>query len=141
MDGLLATELRAPVLRWPPKPMRRWEIIAGIRRSNTAEAIAAAMAAVPPAVTSAYMRTSPSLGRNCRMGVTFTVHATKKLLDRLRQPRVDPADAEASITALGPWYATAVMWRPQVALFVNERTLLPVLLPLAPASTCSSGSR
>ncbi len=36
---------------------------------------------------------------------------------------------------LGDWYATALFWRPQVALFVNESTLLPVLMPLAPAAT------
>jgi hypothetical protein len=36
---------------------------------------------------------------------------------------------------LGQWYATAVFWKPQVALFVNEGTLLPVLMPLAPAAT------
>jgi hypothetical protein len=28
-----------------------------------------------------------------------------------------------------------LFWRPQLALFVNEPTLLPVLLPLAPAAT------
>jgi hypothetical protein len=28
-----------------------------------------------------------------------------------------------------------VFWKPQVALFVNEPTLLPVLMPLAPAAT------
>ncbi len=35
---------------------------------------------------------------------------------------------------LGNWYATALFWKPQVALLVNEKTLLPVLLPLALAS-------
>lgn len=35
---------------------------------------------------------------------------------------------------LGSWYATALFWRPQVALFVNESTLLPVFTPLAPAT-------
>lgn len=62
----------------------------------------------------------------------FTIHATKKLLDRLKQPVVDPVDPA---TELGNWYATALFWKPQVALFVNERTLLPVFMPLAPAST------
>lgn len=38
-------------------------------------------------------------------------------------------------TALGDWYATALFWRPQLALLVNERTLLPVLVALAPAAT------
>ena len=37
--------------------------------------------------------------------------------------------------ALGNWYATAIFWKPQLALVVNERTLLPVLMPMAPAST------
>jgi hypothetical protein len=34
---------------------------------------------------------------------------------------------------LGSWYATVLLWKPQVALLVNEKTLLPVLMPLAPA--------
>jgi hypothetical protein len=37
--------------------------------------------------------------------------------------------------ALGNWYATALFWKPQLALFVNEKTLLPVLMPLAPAAS------
>jgi Domain of unknown function (DUF6933) len=36
---------------------------------------------------------------------------------------------------MGQWYATAMFWKPQVALFVNEPTLLPVLMPLVPATT------
>ena len=32
-------------------------------------------------------------------------------------------------------YATVLFWKPQVGLFVNESTLLPVLLPFAPAAT------
>jgi hypothetical protein len=31
---------------------------------------------------------------------------------------------------LGSWYATVLLWKPQVALLVNEKTLLPVLMPL-----------
>jgi len=62
----------------------------------------------------------------------FTIHATKKLLDRVKQPVVDPVVAA---TELGNWYATALFWKPQVALLVNERTLLPVFMPLAPATT------
>lgn len=61
----------------------------------------------------------------------LTVHATKKLLDRVGPP----GPAEESSTLLGPWYATALFWKPQVALFVNESTLLPVLMSLAPAAT------
>jgi hypothetical protein len=61
------------------------------------------------------------------------VRATKKLLDRIGPPNLD--EGEQSTTLLGQWYATAVFWKPQVALFVNEPTLLPVLMPLAPAAT------
>jgi hypothetical protein len=42
---------------------------------------------------------------------------------------------EKPTTSLGNWCATAVFWRPPVAGFLNERTLLPLLLPLAPATT------
>ncbi len=62
----------------------------------------------------------------------FTIHATKKLLDRVKQLVVAPIEPA---TQLGNWYATAVFWKPQVALLVNERTLLPVFMPLAPATT------
>ncbi len=64
----------------------------------------------------------------------FVVHATKKLLDRLR-PAGLASPPGGSTTMLGNWYATALFWRPQVALLVNEATLLPVLMPLAPAAT------
>jgi hypothetical protein len=36
---------------------------------------------------------------------------------------------------LGDWYATVLFWRPQVVLVVNEATLVPLLMPLAPAAT------
>ena len=62
----------------------------------------------------------------------YTLHCTKKLLDRLKGEVVAPRPAT---TLLGNWYATAMFWRPQVALLVNERTLLPVLMPLAPVHT------
>jgi hypothetical protein len=61
------------------------------------------------------------------------VRAIKKLLTRLRSPTLQ--DGEHSTTLLGQWYATALPWRPQVAMLVNEPTLLPVLMPLAPAAT------
>jgi hypothetical protein len=61
------------------------------------------------------------------------VRATKKLLQRVGQPTLQ--DGEHSTTLLGEWYATALLWKPQVALLVNEPTLLPVLMPLAPAAT------
>ena len=60
------------------------------------------------------------------------VHGTKKLRDRLRT--FPPYGSERSTTSLGDWYATVMFWRPQVALFVNEVTLLPVLVPFAPAA-------
>ncbi|MEH1017765.1 hypothetical protein V6U90_32435 [Micromonospora sp. CPCC 206060] len=59
------------------------------------------------------------------------VRATKKLLDHTNPPRA--VDGDHDTTLLGPWYATALFWRPRLALLVNERTPLPVLLPLAPA--------
>jgi hypothetical protein len=40
-----------------------------------------------------------------------------------------------STTRLGDWYATSWAWRPQVALFVSEATLFPVVMPLAPSAT------
>lgn len=61
-----------------------------------------------------------------------TIHGTKKLLDRVKKPVGEAV--ETPTTALGNWYATALFWRPQAALFVNERTLLPVFVPLAPAA-------
>jgi hypothetical protein len=61
------------------------------------------------------------------------VRATKKLLHRVGPPTLQ--EGEHSTTILGEWYATALFWRPQVALLVNEPTLLPVLMPLAPAAT------
>jgi hypothetical protein len=62
----------------------------------------------------------------------FNLHCTSKLLDRIKPPTEAP---KAATTRLGAWYATALFWKPQMALMVNERTLLPVLLPLAPAAT------
>ncbi|WP_106408468.1 DUF6933 domain-containing protein [Sandarakinorhabdus cyanobacteriorum] len=62
----------------------------------------------------------------------FHLHCTKKLFDRIKPGIVAP---EASDTALGNWYATIILWKPQLALLVSERALLPVLMPLAPATT------
>jgi hypothetical protein len=63
----------------------------------------------------------------------LTVHATKKLAQRLGGFRKGAPPSESG--PLTSWYATAIFWRPQVALFIDEHTLLPALLPLAPAST------
>lgn len=63
----------------------------------------------------------------------LVVRGTKKLRDRLKG--MPAADGEVSTTALGDWFATALFWRPQVALLVNTRTFLPVFMELAPAGT------
>lgn len=36
---------------------------------------------------------------------------------------------------LGNWYANALFWKPRVVVMVNERTLLPVFMPMAPAAS------
>jgi hypothetical protein len=69
-------------------------------------------------------------------GYVLIVRATKKLL-RLAGPSTASQD-ECGTTLLGPWYGTVLFWRPRVALLVNESTLLPIMLPLAPVSTLSS---
>ena len=61
----------------------------------------------------------------------YTVRGTKKFLDRAGRPVADPPP---SSTVLGDWYANVLFWRPQVALFVNAATFIPVLMPLAPAA-------
>lgn len=69
----------------------------------------------------------------CDRGAMFTIHATQKLRDRVKAPLANPVEEPS--TTLGNWYATALFWKPQVALFVNEATLLPVFVPLAPAKS------
>jgi hypothetical protein len=64
------------------------------------------------------------------------VRATKKLL-RLTGPAT-ASGQDRGTTLLGPWYATVLFWRPRVVLLVNESTLMPMLVPLAPASTLTS---
>ncbi len=63
----------------------------------------------------------------------LVLRGTKKLRDRLAGQAARAQDA--STTVLGDWFATALFWKPQVALLVSERTLLPVFMPLAPAVT------
>src|SRR6266496_3656148 len=58
----------------------------------------------------------------------FVVHATRKLLTRVGKPDLD----------VGERSTTVPFWRPQVALLVNESTLLPVLMPLAPAAALTA---
>ncbi len=62
----------------------------------------------------------------------FTVRGTKKFLDRVGRPVAGPLPSPS--TVLGEWYANVLFWRPQVALFVNATSFVPVLVPLAPAA-------
>lgn len=71
--------------------------------------------------------------QRCQTGRMLVVRGTKKLRDRVRAPAA--ADGDASTTILGDWFANALFWKPHVALLVNERTLLPLYMPLAPAAT------
>lgn len=105
------------------RPHRRWQK----ERSYTAISINAAF--------------TTSRAAQCADGMVLTMttlHCTKTLLDRMSVSPSDsavPPDAGLPPDSLGNWYATVLRWRPQVALLVNERTLLPVLMPLAPAKT------
>jgi hypothetical protein len=63
----------------------------------------------------------------------LVIRGTKKRRERVKGPVA--GDGDASTTVLGDWFATALFWRPQVALLVNRRTLLPVFTELAPAAT------
>jgi hypothetical protein len=55
------------------------------------------------------------------------------LRDRVGGPSA--ADVDATTSELGSWYATVLFWKPQVALLVNEVTLLPLFMPFAPSAT------
>lgn len=61
----------------------------------------------------------------------LVVRGTKKLRDRVKGPVAGGGDVSTGV--LGDWFATALFWKPQVALLVNARTFLPVFMPLAPA--------
>lgn len=63
----------------------------------------------------------------------YVVHGTGRFLERVGVP--SRTEVGHPTTVLGDWYATVLFWKPQVGLFVNESTLLPVLLPFAPAAT------
>ena len=68
-------------------------------------------------------------------GSVFTVHGTKKFLDRVPDKVIPPPDLQPATTVLGGWYVTVLFWAPQVALFVNEPTRLPLFVPLAPGGS------
>ena len=55
------------------------------------------------------------------------------MLDRVRG--VAASDTDRSTTRFGDWYVNVMFFEPQLALFVIEVTLLPVLMPSAPAAT------
>lgn len=63
----------------------------------------------------------------------LVIRGTQKLRDRVKGPAA--GDDALSTTELGDWFATALFWRPQVAMLVNTRTFVPVFLELAPAAT------
>jgi hypothetical protein len=65
--------------------------------------------------------------------MALRIFATKMLLERIKPCAL--VSSGVSGTFLGNWYATALFWKPQLALLVHEETLLPVLMPLAPASS------
>lgn len=79
-------------------------------------------------------RTTPGpIQCHARLGNVYVVHGTRKFLERVSAP--PGAEVRHPTTVLGDWYATVLFWKPQAALFLNESTLLPVLLPFAPADT------
>lgn len=71
--------------------------------------------------------------RSARLTGVLVVRGTKKLRDRVKGPLAGGEDE--STTDLGDWFATALFWKPHVALLVNARTLIPLFVPLAPAAT------
>lgn len=90
------------------------------------------------AIHDSFVQQTPGTSSRPLVGETalvFVVHGTLRFLERVGTPQ---GEAVEGTTLLGPWYATAARWRPQTALFVNEATLLPVFLPLAPARTVLS---
>jgi hypothetical protein len=60
------------------------------------------------------------------------IRGSRRFLDQVGAPSESDT---TSTTKLGDWFATVMFWRPQLALFVNATTLLPVFMPLAPAAT------
>lgn len=64
------------------------------------------------------------------------VRGTKKLRDRVKTPLAD--DQCASSTALGDWFGTVLFGKPNLAMFVNTQTFLPVFMTFAPGKTLMS---
>jgi hypothetical protein len=66
----------------------------------------------------------------------FVLRCTKKLLDRLPPRSGGEGEERASDTRLGDWTANLFfIGRHHLVLGVNNKTLLPVLLPIAPNKT------
>lgn len=61
----------------------------------------------------------------------LTVRCTRRLLTRLRA--TPSSEASSPTTRLGDWYAGIVPFRKPLAIFMSERTLLVVLVPLTPS--------
>lgn len=59
----------------------------------------------------------------------LTIRCTQKLLKRW--PKTD-TQGLATSTVLGDWYANILLVEPEVVLFINERTLLCVPVPILP---------
>jgi hypothetical protein len=70
----------------------------------------------------------------------YTLRCTRKLLRRTDEPPT--SEAVSPTTVLGDWYANLLYLRPQqLVLAMNERTLLCVLIPAAPAATVAERLR
>lgn len=66
----------------------------------------------------------------------FVLRCTKKLLGRIEGQTAAEREPPKSTSRMGDWTANLLIARrQQVVLAVNNVTLLPVLLPLAPAKT------
>jgi hypothetical protein len=64
------------------------------------------------------------------------LRCTKKLLSRMGAKVLSETDLPQSTTRLGDWTANLFfIGRQQIVLGVNNKTLLPVLLPMAPNKT------
>lgn len=61
------------------------------------------------------------------------VRGTQRFRARVPGPEAGPGEMPTAL--LGEWYATLLRWRRPAALLVNTGTLLPLIMPLAPAKT------
>ena len=74
-----------------------------------------------------------------RLCVVHTIHATRKLLDRVKRSADEPMEPT---TFFGTGTPTPCCGdRRSLALFVNESTLLPVFVELAPAKSVVADRR